>query len=286
MRYLLLAAVSLSIAPSMLSSQTRPVTPAPIAPDAIGVARRDALERARVQSSAAIVRAPSEARVRLLPRTWSYVNTRVDSVNGATLFVRQPLGLPSGAIATVAIPVVRGEFKTPDFSVNYLFSRPNFGALQGLDVVPRAELERVALHAKMREFIELGALFEPSPANAASGTRAVHAVRYEDGSGDIRLAIDARRTSTAVRDTIILGRSAVAVRDSTELELTHAYLRASRLTAVVGKTRETLRGNIVGTRYIDKQTQIVFAMDDTVHMTGSTVISDGYGGTIESPLVL
>ena len=279
MKYGLFAAITLSIVQSMLFSQTQPVAPARIASDT----HANRLDHARISSTALNVRTTSESRVTSSPRSRSDVSTRVDSVSGATLYVRQPLGMPERAIATVAIPVLQSKFQTPEFSVAYLSARPNFGPLRGVDVVSRDDLERVAVHAKMREWIELGALFEGLPAGSALDTRVVH---YDDGSGDVRLNINAERRSAALRDTVIQGRSAVVVGDSTTIALTHSFLRPSRLTAAVGRSSETLRGTIIGTRYVDSESQIVFAMEDTVRLTGTTRFDDGYGETIESPLVL
>ena len=240
-----------------------------------------------VRVQGAVIRGPNAQRVAHMPTgyreqfSWSM---RVDSAPGGVLHASTALYEPLGAnaVATVRIPVGRGVLGLPA-----VFTRPrptrasaNMGRY-GAEL-PSAQAERIALHAYLRTLIESGALFEAEPSRG-SGVRRTH---FADGTGDIALTIDAVRSSRMLRDTIVSGRRAYVVRDSTAITTEHAVLRPSRFHKTVERVRESVRGTIIGIRLVDAETHRAFLMRDTLTMQGTIVSDDGLGGAFRSPLFL
>lgn len=240
-----------------------------------------------VRVAGTVARAPDSRRAAFIPTlsrdqlSWSM---RVDSATSGAWYVTEPLYQPAGAnaVATVRIPAEQGVLGLPSLSTRprptSIMSRVGRTGAE----LPSAEAERVATHAFIRRLLETGALFESDPPRSTG----VRHTRYADGAGDIALTIDAVRSSRTLRDTSVLGRRVHMVRDSTAISIEHATLVPSRFHSNVERTRESLRGTIVGIRLVEAETHRAFQMDDTVAMQGTLVSDDGLGGRFRSPLLI
>ncbi len=271
-------ALSLALLPSVAIAQAdttrlaRQATPPPFAV---------------VRVSGLVIRASDADRAAHVPASYrDHLDwrMRVDSTAGGVLHSTTTFYEPAGgnALATVRIPLQRGVLGEPTISTRPRPTRPTaFMERDGAEL-PAAEAERVAVHAYMRQLLEVGALFESEP----EGGMGVRRTRFADGAGDIALTFDAVRSSRTLRDTTVSGRRAHIVRDSTAVTLEHATLRPSRFHKSVGRTRESVRGTIIGIRLVDVETRRAFLMRDTLALQGTIVSDDGLGGAFRSPLVI
>lgn len=242
---------------------------------------------AEVRVTGTALRAPTAERARFLPvtgrppATWGL---RVDSAPGAVLHATMSLYSPAGAnaLAIFRIPVAQGVLGTPTVSTTPRAISPMSRVGRDGAVLPPEQAELVAIHAQMRQILETGALFESEPPNG----RSVRRTQYSSGRGDIALAMTVVRVSRTLRDTVVNGRRALMVRDSTAVQLDHAVRQPSSYHNTFSRERERAGGSIVGLRLVDVQTHRAFDLHDTLTMQGTLNVDDGLGGVFESPLYI
>jgi hypothetical protein len=188
-----------------------------------------------------------------------------------------------GVVATVKVPIRDGAFQAPTFVMQPQPSRPYFDFGRTGGSLPLSQREQVGKHATTRTLIELAALFESEPIDGVTNRRVTH---FADSSGDVHLRIDAVRVSRTLRDTVVNGRPARMVRDSTSLTVSHAYAVPARFVDRVTRTSEVVRGTITGVRLVDAESHRAFVMHDTLVLRGTMESDDGLGGRIRGPLFI
>ena len=169
---------------------------------------------ALVNSTGFTTRTTDARRANLVPRERISFGMRIDSAPGATLHARMILDVRArpGVVATVRVPLREGAFQVPQFVIQPQSIRPylDFGRTGGS--LPLSQREQVGKHSTTRALIELAALFESAPVAGVTDRRVTH---FADSIGDAHLMIDAVRVSRTLRDTVVNGRPARVVRDST-----------------------------------------------------------------------
>lgn len=222
--------------------------------------------------------ATDSVRARHVSPSVSQWNVRVDSAVGGVLFARAPFEVNSRyrTDGLVRVPIERERAASVLVTPVASRLRTTPGFERGSAVMPLAEAERAAQQELMLTFARFASVFDGVP----DGVGTTHIADSADG---LLLRLDATHRLRVLRDTVVNGRNARVVRDSTSLMYRRRTRIPSRFTVSMLSLADSMRGSIVGVRVVDAESRHTISVHDTVRLRGRRLADDGYGGAAELP---